>query len=223
MLTELSISPQAPVEMPNFTRWRVRPCSPTALPMRSSCWAMFWLAATISLNSTRDAAERAFAVARQADREVAGAHGLHGAEEFAEVGGFWAPFRRAAAGQWRTLAGRRNGVDAHVQNPSAAAHLRDEGVRRSQGTFPTASHSPPQPEHNARAAKGYVESVTNQSASGPIQFRSGRRRDRQPLDLVLLDQASRPGPTSWPARRRPRGTRPRPCWAWPSRPPAARR
>ena len=53
LLTELSISPQAAVEMPNFTRWRVRPCSPTALPMRSSCWAMFWLAATISLNSTQ--------------------------------------------------------------------------------------------------------------------------------------------------------------------------
>ena len=51
-LTELSISPQAAVEMPNFTRWRVRPCSPTDLPMRSSCCAMFWLAATISLNRT---------------------------------------------------------------------------------------------------------------------------------------------------------------------------
>ena len=50
--TEPSISPQVAVEMPNFTRWRVRPCSPTDLPMRSSCWAMFWLAPTISLNST---------------------------------------------------------------------------------------------------------------------------------------------------------------------------
>ena len=46
------MSPQVAVETPNFTRWRVRPCSPTDLPMRSSCWAMFWLAPTISLNST---------------------------------------------------------------------------------------------------------------------------------------------------------------------------
>ncbi len=52
LLIELSISPQEAVETPNFTRWRVRPCSPTLLPMRSSCWAMFWLAETISLNST---------------------------------------------------------------------------------------------------------------------------------------------------------------------------
>ena len=52
VFTEVSISPQVAVEMPNFTRCRVRPCSPTALPMRSSCCAMFWLAPTISLKRT---------------------------------------------------------------------------------------------------------------------------------------------------------------------------
>ena len=52
VFTEFSISPQVAVEIPNFTRCRVRPCSPTVLPMRSSCCAMFWLAPTISLNST---------------------------------------------------------------------------------------------------------------------------------------------------------------------------
>ena len=52
VLTELSISPQALGGRPNFTRWRVPPCSPTVLPMRSSCWAMLWLAPTMSLNTT---------------------------------------------------------------------------------------------------------------------------------------------------------------------------
>jgi len=48
-LTELSISPQAPLLSPNRTRWRVLPWRPTTSPTRSSCWAMRWLAATISL------------------------------------------------------------------------------------------------------------------------------------------------------------------------------
>ena len=51
-LTEVSMSPHAAVARANFTRWRVRPCSPTDLPMRSSCWDITWLAPTISLNST---------------------------------------------------------------------------------------------------------------------------------------------------------------------------
>ena len=51
-LTEPSISPQAALERANLTRWRVRPCSPTALPMRSSCCAIVWLAPTISLKSS---------------------------------------------------------------------------------------------------------------------------------------------------------------------------
>ena len=51
VLTELSISPQAPPDRPNLTRWRVRPCSPTALPMRSSCWAMLSLPAAMSFTT----------------------------------------------------------------------------------------------------------------------------------------------------------------------------
>ena len=51
VLTELSISPQAPADRPNLTRWRVRPCSPTALPMRSSCWAMLSLPAAMSFTT----------------------------------------------------------------------------------------------------------------------------------------------------------------------------
>ena len=50
VLTELSISPQAPFDKPNLTRWRVLPSRPTTWPTRSSCCAMRSLAATISLN-----------------------------------------------------------------------------------------------------------------------------------------------------------------------------
>ncbi len=50
VLTELSISPQAPCARPNFTRWRVLPSRPTTWPTRSSSCAMRWLPATISLN-----------------------------------------------------------------------------------------------------------------------------------------------------------------------------
>ena len=50
VLTEVSISPQAPWDRPNFTRWRVLPSRPTTWPTRSSCCAMRSLAATISLN-----------------------------------------------------------------------------------------------------------------------------------------------------------------------------
>ena len=49
VLTELSISPQAPLERPNRTRCLVLPSLPTTWPTRSSCCAMRWLAATISL------------------------------------------------------------------------------------------------------------------------------------------------------------------------------
>ena len=49
VLTEVSISPQAPFDRPNFTRWRVLPSRPTTWPTRSSCCAMRSLAATISL------------------------------------------------------------------------------------------------------------------------------------------------------------------------------
>ena len=48
-LTDDSISPQAPSERPKRTRWRVLPSRPTTWPTRSSCRAMRWLAATISL------------------------------------------------------------------------------------------------------------------------------------------------------------------------------
>ena len=48
-LTDASISPQAPSERPSRTRWRVRPSRPTTWPTRSSCLAMRWLVATISL------------------------------------------------------------------------------------------------------------------------------------------------------------------------------
>src|SRR5262249_9797673 len=49
VLTEVSISAQAPRVRPNLTRLRVLPSRPTAAPTRSSCCAMRWLAATISL------------------------------------------------------------------------------------------------------------------------------------------------------------------------------
>ena len=67
LLTEPSISPHWAVEMPNLTRWRVRPCSPTDLPMRSSCCAMVWLAPMISLNST---AMRPNSLSRRAGRRT---------------------------------------------------------------------------------------------------------------------------------------------------------
>ena len=49
VLTERSISPQAPPEPENFTRWRVLPCLPTTVPTRSSSLAIRAFAATISL------------------------------------------------------------------------------------------------------------------------------------------------------------------------------
>ena len=49
VLTELSISAQAPLDRPKRTRCRVLPSRPTTCPTRSSCCAMRWLAATISL------------------------------------------------------------------------------------------------------------------------------------------------------------------------------
>ncbi len=50
VLTELSISPHAPFVRTNRTRCLVLPSLPTRWPTRSSCCAMRWLAATISLN-----------------------------------------------------------------------------------------------------------------------------------------------------------------------------
>src|SRR5215216_6702095 len=50
VLTDCSISPQAPRARPNFTRCRVLPSRPTTAPTRSSCCAMRWLVPTISLN-----------------------------------------------------------------------------------------------------------------------------------------------------------------------------
>ena len=49
VLTEASISPQAPLLRPSLTRWRVLPCLPTTSPTRSSCWAMRSLVEMISL------------------------------------------------------------------------------------------------------------------------------------------------------------------------------
>ena len=49
VLTEVSISPQAPWAWLKRTRWRVCPSRPTTWPTSSSCSAMLWLAATISL------------------------------------------------------------------------------------------------------------------------------------------------------------------------------
>ena len=50
VLTEPSISPQAPCDRLNLTRSLALPSRPTRWPTRSSCCAMRWLAATISLN-----------------------------------------------------------------------------------------------------------------------------------------------------------------------------
>ena len=52
VLSDCSISPQAPPVMPSFTRWRVLPSLPTVWPTRSNCCAMRWLAATISLKTS---------------------------------------------------------------------------------------------------------------------------------------------------------------------------
>ena len=49
VLTELSMSAQEPLDRSNLTRCRVLPSRPTTWPTRSSCCAMRWLAATISL------------------------------------------------------------------------------------------------------------------------------------------------------------------------------
>jgi len=49
VLTDPSISAHEPLARPNLTRCRVFPSRPTTWPTRSSCWAIRWLAATISL------------------------------------------------------------------------------------------------------------------------------------------------------------------------------
>ena len=50
VLTESSISLQAPLAGPNLTRCRVLPCLPTTRPTRSSSVEMVAFDATISLN-----------------------------------------------------------------------------------------------------------------------------------------------------------------------------
>ncbi len=50
VLTDVSISPQAPLAEPNLTRCRVLPCLPTTVPTRSSSLAILAFEATISLN-----------------------------------------------------------------------------------------------------------------------------------------------------------------------------
>ena len=50
VLTEASISPHAPLASPKVTRWRVLPSRPTTCPTFSSCCAILWLTAMMSLN-----------------------------------------------------------------------------------------------------------------------------------------------------------------------------
>ncbi len=50
VLTEPSMSAQHPLASANLTRCRVLPSRPTTWPTRSSCCAICWFAATISLN-----------------------------------------------------------------------------------------------------------------------------------------------------------------------------
>src|SRR4029077_1701392 len=58
----------------------------------------------------RDAAHRPLALARQADREVAGPHGFHGMEQFVEVGGF-GTVSTGSRKRGRTLAGWGDGLN----------------------------------------------------------------------------------------------------------------
>ena len=153
LLTELSISPQAAVEMPNFTLWRVRPCSPTALPMRSSCWAMFWLAVTISLNSTQ-MRPRAPSLSRCRRTEKSPARMPSMARSSSRRSeACWAA-ASGSRGNSGTL-GRRNRVDAHCKSPNAAAALRD--AKKSHGLREPSRRPCPQPILTRRSSFGCVE------------------------------------------------------------------
>ena len=141
LLTELSMSPQAAVEMPNFTRWRVRPCSPTALPMRSSCWAMFWLAATISLNST---AMRPTTPSRSRDRRTEKSPARMASMARSRSRRSSGLLGTASRGRWdrRTL-GRRHRVDAHFLNPQTIPVAVTRFTQAPPGNLPRRPASAP--------------------------------------------------------------------------------
>ena len=87
VLTEVSISPQAPRGLENLTRWRVLPCLPTTVPTRSSSLAILALAATISLKVSAILPSTPGPIAGQPHREVAVADGLEGAQQLCDLRG----------------------------------------------------------------------------------------------------------------------------------------
>ena len=82
MLTDVSISPHAPLARPNFTRCRVLPCLPTTLPTRSSSLAIRAFDVHDLVDRVGDLSLEAGPVAREADRKVAVANGLEHSEQF---------------------------------------------------------------------------------------------------------------------------------------------
>ena len=85
VLTETSISPQAPRDSWKRVRSRVLPCLPTTCPTRFNSCAMCWLAATISLNVSATFPGKPNPSARQAHGEIAVAHGLQAGQNHSEV------------------------------------------------------------------------------------------------------------------------------------------
>ncbi len=71
VLTEFSISPQAPSMRPKRTRWRVLPSRPTTWPTRSSCCAMRSIGGDDVVEGVGDAAGETFLVGGHAYGEIA--------------------------------------------------------------------------------------------------------------------------------------------------------
>ena len=123
VLTEASISPQAPVDVPKATRCRVLPSLPTRWPTRSSCCAMRWLAATISLNVSAILPSMPSRSPGEPYREVADPHRLHCAEQFVEltaVAGAVGSVLVERAGRAGWFNGRGDGGHRTVLGPCAA-------------------------------------------------------------------------------------------------------
>ena len=118
-LTESSISPQAPLETPSFMRWRVRPSRPTSCPTRSSCCAMRWFEAAISLKTSAIFSRMPACSPVMRTEKVAGADRLQRRQQLVFKGGAAVPGRYRVLCQMSRCGGA---VHARFADDVAACH-----------------------------------------------------------------------------------------------------
>ena len=81
VFTDVSISPHAPLDLPNLTRCRVFPCLPTTVPTRSSSPAILAFERHDPVEGIGDLPLNSGPVSWQPDREVSVLDGLQRAKE----------------------------------------------------------------------------------------------------------------------------------------------